>query len=249
MKCKLCGRKATEYKKIRNGAVCQSCLNVMPVILSDNDDALKKLTDKQLKNTKRIITKPKNPYFGKIDGIKVGIDAMQINEWEIQYRHIKNIELNFHPKDYGTGNLHVKGDIGIKIETNHPHILFEDILAENQDIEYRIGGKDIHYIYPKNMSIMIGKIMNTINTHTYNMRAFYDEVQLQKQKKAEKENKETEFDKAKRMFGVEIPYTIGLLKTIRNQLVLENHPDQGGSAEKCAEINRYYDLLARFAKN
>ena len=94
MKCKLCGRKATEYKKIRNGAVCQSCLNVMPVILSDNDDALKKLTDKQLKNTKRIITKPKNPYFGKIDGIKVGIDAMQINEWEIQYRHIKNIELS-----------------------------------------------------------------------------------------------------------------------------------------------------------
>ena len=247
MKCKLCGKKTTEYKKLKNGIICSDCLELVRSLFADHDETLRHLTDKQFKHAKRIITTPKHPWFGSIDGIKVGIDAMQVNDWEIQYRHIQNIELTFHPKEYGTGKLHAKGNIGIKIETNHPHIIFEDIVIENTDVEYRIGGREIHYIYPRGISGIVEEIMSIILNKTYNMKDFYDRRQAYKTKEKQKEKQETEFDKAKKMFGVEIPYTQEVLKLIRNQLVIENHPDHGGSTEKCAEINRAYDLLVRFA--
>ena len=55
------------------------------------------------------------------------------------------------------------------------------------------------------------------------------------------------FDKAKNLFGVEIPYTANDIKAARNKLLKEHHPDNnGGSEEMCKKINEYYALLLKY---
>lgn len=54
-------------------------------------------------------------------------------------------------------------------------------------------------------------------------------------------------DKAKKMFGLEIPFSERELKEKRNKLIRSAHPDEGGSNEAASLINEYYDILKRFA--
>ncbi len=56
-----------------------------------------------------------------------------------------------------------------------------------------------------------------------------------------------ELDKAKRLYKVGTSFTIKEIKKIRNELVKKYHPDQGGSAEKCKEVNKAFDILMKYA--
>jgi hypothetical protein len=62
----------------------------------------------------------------------------------------------------------------------------------------------------------------------------------------QKNAKVSEFEKAKKMFGVEIPYTEAEIRKKRNELIKKVHPDAGGSEKKAAQINEYYALLKKF---
>lgn len=67
--------------------------------------------------------------------------------------------------------------------------------------------------------------------------------------KSKKGNSKTqsEFDLAKEMFGLEIPYTEKELRRRRNVLIKKIHPDAGGTVEDAVKINEYYELLKKFA--
>lgn len=63
-----------------------------------------------------------------------------------------------------------------------------------------------------------------------------------------KPKKMSPFEEAKALFGVEMPYTLADIKSRRNKLVRQYHPDNnGGSEEMCKKINEAYTLLSKFA--
>jgi hypothetical protein len=79
-----------------------------------------------------------------------------------------------------------------------------------------------------------------------------EEEARQKRQRNSKINKLMEdelFRKAKLMYLVEIPYTMETIKKKRKELVKKNHPDMGGSEAICADVNRMFDVLVKFASN
>lgn len=60
----------------------------------------------------------------------------------------------------------------------------------------------------------------------------------------------SEFDEAKQLFGVQMPYTSNEIKNRRNMLLKKFHPDnKDGSIEMCQKINTSYDLLQKFVSD
>lgn len=55
-------------------------------------------------------------------------------------------------------------------------------------------------------------------------------------------------ERARKIFGLYGDFTVDELKTIRRNLIKENHPDMGGSEERAREINAAYDILLPMAK-
>lgn len=64
---------------------------------------------------------------------------------------------------------------------------------------------------------------------------------------ADEKKTDSLFDKAKSLFGLEIPFSESDLKKRRNVLIKSAHPDAGGSEEEAVIINEYYDILKKFA--
>lgn len=96
---------------------------------------------------------------------------------------------------------------------------------------------------------------NARREEEYKRRTWEREKRRQENYKRQQEYKtrenqgqpKTEFDIAKELFDLEIPYTEKELKEKRNLLIKKIHPDAGGSDEDAALINGYYELLKKFA--
>lgn len=61
------------------------------------------------------------------------------------------------------------------------------------------------------------------------------------------QRKRDELQEALEFYGLTIPFTETVLREKRKKLIKEAHPDEGGSNEKAADINRYFDILKKFA--
>lgn len=245
MKCEMCGKEIYQKTKTRSGCICANCYNSLPIVIRKNGS---KLSAKEICEIRKIITNHKSESFTKCENIYICDESIQINEWEVKFKDLRKIELNFHPKAVGNGRNMAYGILSVIIETKKPHIIIEEAFMDTK-VEYRITGKTIHYFYPNTLKNMFDRIQMIIDNKTYNMKDLREEMRIkreQRNKQAPKD-KDTPFDIAKKLYGVEIPYTEDLLKEIRNRLIKENHPDQGGSAEFCAKINSAYDLLRKFA--
>ena len=252
MKCKICGKQNTDVYKIKDGVICATCIRSMTPLIRDLPRIARNLTFEQLKKTNKVLTRGTEVPFCHWENMYICEHAIQIHSWEVKLKQIKSIELDFHPHAYGNGKYKAVGDLTIKIETIKPNIKVEDVIADNVQIEYRIAGKEIKYIFPIALVNMVNRIRQAISSKNYSMGDLKEEMRLRREKREQRvrqERQQTEFDKAKDLFGINIPYSIEQLKEIRNKLIKENHPDQGGSSEKCAEINTAYDLLERFATN
>lgn len=57
----------------------------------------------------------------------------------------------------------------------------------------------------------------------------------------------SDYDAALKYFGLKTPFTAEQLKAKRRKFMKTAHPDVGGSAEDAKKINRYYDVLKRYA--
>ena len=56
-----------------------------------------------------------------------------------------------------------------------------------------------------------------------------------------------ELQMALRFYGLTIPFTQDQLKEKRRKLIKTAHPDEGGDVETAADINRFFDILKKYA--
>ena len=56
-----------------------------------------------------------------------------------------------------------------------------------------------------------------------------------------------ELSEALSFYGLTIPFTEEQLRDKRRKLMKTAHPDEGGNTEAAADINRYFDILKKFA--
>ncbi len=239
--CKLCGKINTEKNKIKNGYICDVCYSLLPDVVKLS---VRDIDDIHLKALKKMMTKHKSPYFLKCENVYICEDGIQINEWEMKFKFMDKIYLKFHPTDYDNGRFKAKGKLGVVIETINPHMIIEEPFME-MSVEYRIHEKDIVYIIPESANSIFREIQKILDNKKYSLKEFREKYYMGKHDNNKKQD--TAFDKAKRLYNVELPYTEEMLRHIRKRLIMEVHPDQGGSAEKSAEINNAFDLLVRFA--
>lgn len=59
--------------------------------------------------------------------------------------------------------------------------------------------------------------------------------------------KKDELGEALSFYGLTIPFTEEQLRDKRRKLMKTAHPDEGGNTETAADINRYFDILKKFA--
>ena len=57
----------------------------------------------------------------------------------------------------------------------------------------------------------------------------------------------TPFEQAKKMFGVELPFTLKELDSRKKELAKKYHPDMGGDTETFQQIMEYYEMLKKYA--
>lgn len=313
MVCKLCGKRATKYIKVKNGIICPNCYDNLPTMVADN---VRDLTPQNIKSTNKIMGKVSSVdnYWGYIDEdytFMFSDDRLCVDETEILYKNIKDIYLNFHPTDkVNSSNTFtglVKGYTTLVVITKKPEIRIEKRLAKKDNIRYSIHGNDITYIYETLDLLLVSNIKKVILKEERNLGFFKEEFIykvneteleriIREVREREKENEENEklkqkyedakrkieeeekrkreekfnrrnkknegkrkdankekelsnFEKAQKLFGVEIPYTEDEIKKAYYKLIKSNHPDEGGTAEDASKINSYYDLLKKFAVN
>ena len=56
-----------------------------------------------------------------------------------------------------------------------------------------------------------------------------------------------EFNDALLFYGLSMPFTQDQLKEKRRKLMKTAHPDEGGNTETAADINRFFDILKKYA--
>lgn len=258
MKCKVCDnrlrKKSVKNIRFKSGCMCVSCYNTLPNVIKNNID---RISVDEVVKIKKILTEHKTPTFAKCGSFYMCENAVQVNEWEIKLKDIRKIYLSFHPKTAGHRKNMAYGKMGIVIETVKPHIIMEDILWD-EELEYKISGEFIDYVFPKNILNMINRIQKAIDDKTYSLKAYKEEMRREKEERERKErrNKDTkenvskafiDLKVAERLYGVEIPYTLDTIKAIKTNLIKKMHPDQGGSTELCALINSSFDILKKYA--
>lgn len=248
MICKICGKDTIENNKLKNGYICNDCFNALPRSFKEN---ISKITTKQLLSAKKIIRKATATPWAVCESVKICADSIQIAEWEISLKDIKKIGMNFHPKQYGSKQGSAYGMITIVIETVAPKIMIEEPFIQTE-IGYYINGKEIVYSYPSKIQLMLSNVQSVIDDKSYNTEKFKpkkEETHRSNGRSATHNHgrKLTEFERAKALYEVEIPFTLEEINKKKKELMKKYHPDLGGDTEKAIEINAAFDLLEKFA--
>ena len=251
MICKICGKDTIEYRQIKNGNICTGCYNELPRSFKEN---IQKINTKQLASAKKILHKATSKSWAvcnNIATVSICDHSIQIDKIEIMLKDIKSIKLNYHPKSNGSRQGYAYGMITIIIETAEPHIMIEEPFMM-ADVAYYINGKTIAYSYPTKIQQMFTNIQEVINNKTYDTSSFKPHKESAHTKStnkgaAQRPRPTTEFERAKMLYEVEIPFTVEQINKKKKELMKKNHPDIGGDPAKAVEINAAYDLLVKFA--
>jgi len=252
MICKICGKDiAGDTVKIKKGRICRGCYNSLPMSFKQS---AAKLTAADIKDGMTIVKGKYSTPWATCEGIGICYQSIQVNGFEIRLKDIKKIRLNFHPDKRGSSEGYVRGEVCVTITTVNPCMEIEEPFFRGE-VKYYISGREIYYSYPTNVQQMFGKLQYNIDHGIYdtdNLRTkkkkdegrTRDEYHRQKQKEAAK----TEFEAAKELFGVRMPFTMEVLEKQKKALAKLYHPDMtGGDDTMFKKVMNAYDLLVKYA--
>ena len=248
MICKLCGRDVIEKINCKKGYICQDCFNKLP---HSFQNSINKLTVEQLRKSKEILHRRIGKPWAVCESFGLCDKSVQLGTFEVALTDIDKIHLNFHPLKKGGGEDLVYGIITIVINTIEPKMRIEEPLLKTE-VKYYISGKNISYVFPHNIALMINNIQVAIDRKIYDSTGFKPakEKAREEREKAgdpiKRKNRATEFALAKKLFGVEIPYTKEEIIEKKRTLLKKFHPDNGGSVEETIKINKAYEVLEKY---
>ena len=75
----------------------------------------------------------------------------------------------------------------------------------------------------------------------------YNQYNSQNSQQNKTSQRKDELSEALSFYGLAIPFTEEQLRDKRRKLIKTAHPDEGGNTEAAADINRYFDILKKFA--
>lgn len=254
MICGLCRADTVNKVRVRDGYICNNCFNKLPMSFQKSNN---KITVDNIKEAKKVLKDKYSSPWATCSGVGICYQGLQINGFEINLSDIKKVSLNFHPQKPGGKKNYVYGTVSIIIETKIPHMVFEEPFF-NTEIKYYISGKEISYSYPSSIQVMITKLQENINNGIFNTDSLRPK---KKEKKDEGRGREgvrarqekgklmSEFEQAKKLFCVEIPFKKEILITKKRALLKVHHPDMGGTPEMADRIYKAYDLLLKYAED
>ncbi len=251
MICKLCGQDVIESVKIKKGYICRDCFEKFPYSFQNS---INKLTLKDLREASdNFIRITANKIWARIKNFGVGDSVIHIDHVEYPLKAIKKIYLNFHPLRQGGSENKAYGTLTVVLITDEPRMRIEEPLLKTE-LQYYICGKNISYVFPPTINQLIKNIQSVIDDETYDTSVFKPKKEEAEKARRAKEKeqsmnreKKSEFLLAKELYDVEIPYTKDDIISKKRELLKKYHPDNGGTAEQAAQINKAYDLLAKFA--
>lgn len=267
MVCGMCKKEIVSKVKVKKGCICQECYSRLPNAVKNS---VKSFTIKQLSDISKVCHEHTEEPKLKIGNLHICFHSIHVNQWEINIKDIKNISLNFHPRQSINQGV-CCGYITVVIEMMNPHVLIEEPFYDNEVLmRYNIFGYNISYVYNQNVSQVISDIQDAIKKNeltfgraiqnsisqakqnTYTNSNSESRQKQEKRSSSEPKNNSSPFTQAREMFGVEIPYTKDTLKKKRNELIRKWHPDLNKGNEAYARqmtelILKNYDLLMEHA--
>lgn len=245
MICKLCGKDTVSKQPVKDGAICPECYNNLPRSFKDS---AKKITVKQIAAAKRVIKKCYSKAWATCESIKICNNSIQIDNWEIELKNLSKVSLNFHPENNGAETGYAYGMVTVVLETKEPQMRIEEPFICTE-IRYYITGKEISYSYPNNIQSMFVKVQRVIDDGSFDTTCFKPHRQVSGGSSPDTQSRQqmTEFERAKTLYDVEIPFTKTDLNKKKRELSKSCHPDNGGSLSQIREVNAAYELLLKFA--
>lgn len=258
MICKLCEADSIEKIKIKRGYICKNCYESFPIAIKEN---IRNMTMNELIALNKVIKKRYSASWANCGNIGICLQSIQLGDYEINLGDIKRLYLDFRPKRQGKDKEHAFGTVTLFIELVNPQIRYEEPLFDTE-VKYFISGKDLYISYPGNIQRMFTAINNNIKNGIFDTRNI-----MPKKKKEEKKDTEddkdrgrdgarrrqqeqkakSEFEEAKELFDVTMPFTKELISVKRKHLLKIHHPDMGGSLDMAEKINVAYELLMKYA--
>lgn len=271
MVCGLCQKKIQNGVKIRRGYICEDCFTQLPSSIKEN---IKTFSSKHLLELIKILHRPSFSQRLRFGRIYITATGVQIDNWEINIKDIRNISLNFHPSRQGIFPNVCQGVAIIVIETWHPHFILEEPMSKNwgngkeDQVNFFIRGYEITYIFSlkienfvRDIQIAIYKKQNNFIDiiHKYGVKndsqhqKKHAENQSYNSKKKDNTPKDSiQLQKAKKMYGIQDSFSEDDLTKIKRKLLKKYHPDINENKKQATEITKaildYYDLLLPYTK-
>ena len=188
MKCKVCGNKTDKSYNIRNGKICDSCYNKLPLSIQHD---LHHLTSDQIRAfIASIPAVHENPWV-IAKNVELTDSYITINNIKYGYDNIEYIYVKFHPEEV-LADTFASGYISIVMTLKAPHILISEEVLGNVGVKYMISNRNIRYS-AKEIS-RYQQITNSLNDYIHDQislmefKAVFEKTQGQKQKDAQRDS-------------------------------------------------------------
>lgn len=269
MVCSICKHQLVKKIKTKHGCICPDCYGRLPDSVKNS---IRSFTPRQLTELSQICHEHTELARLRVNNLVVCDHSLQINNWEINIEDIENISMNFHPVRQGEAADVCCGYVSAVVETKNPHCLIEEPIADHEIVvRYYINGKNINYVYKQDVSQILMDIQSAIRNKEGSFIKTILSFSKRKQKENQSSNKtggqdsstksastgrskttRSPFAEARRMYGVEIPYTKQTLDQRKRILLQQWHPDHNMGNEALAQemttlILRNYELLLKQA--
>ena len=201
VKCDICNKSVTYFNRLKNGYICNDCVNSLPKSILQH---IKEIKSSNIRKVKKIIfTLGRDFYWFQYDNFKIyDKNYIGLNKWGIYIKDIRNISYNVYPI-YKQGKR-VLAYVTLVIETRKPHIKIEEPISEHYySIDYFIKNKKIVYSLPKQLESVVRQlnkcVINNISADTVrdmfpNSTFYYDREKVFREEAArERKRQESEY--------------------------------------------------------
>lgn len=201
MQCKICRCrfKKDNMVEVRNGSICTSCFESLPDSVKIN---IKNFTVRQVFQIKKLMHPASSKMWIESGVFGIGKESLCIKGNEYFLKDLRNVRLNFHPREIGKHPNTVIGTITVVLETKMPHFMIEEpFFPADVTVGYSISGKNVYYHYSYEIEQLFNAIQDCIHDKVYDMTQYImkykktvkKEDELKKQKRAsEKPEQHTE---------------------------------------------------------
>lgn len=272
MKCSYCNAESKKMFKIKDGIICEECLNGYPRCMRDYINRYQLETLRKIDQTQ--IFKSLTYHNVDFEILKFGEAAitnyyLKFSDVLIPLNRIASVNVFFRPLSQQKGFLHslnkkyVYGYVSMKITTTYPRLELQDVIGETTAIQTAPN----HYNLNEECLVIGRKLRNIIDLREESERQNKTLVEAKKNEQrainmylrekeraeyAEKRLRETvkggsnEVYDAMTLFMLEKPYTQEDVRKQRNRLMKSFHPDGNDISEVYAQkINNAYNILLK----